>query len=941
MSPLIQASIYMGFPFNEQLPNIGRVNQEYSFTIANTTYKSNSNGEISYQVNNLPSWLSFDSSTRTFTGKPQESDVGQFEITLIGTDSTDQSQLSNSYTMMVSNDTGLYLTSTGLLLSELSKSGQTNGNGGLVVKPGDKINIQFEKKLFESYSTSDRPIIAYYGRSADRSSLPNWIYFDGDALTFSGTVPYVTSENAPSIDYSFSFIASDYYGFAGAEGKFKIVVGGHQLSTSMNQTNIINGTIGSIIDEEIPILSKVFLDGQTITKENISDIYSQNLPNYAIFDKNNFTITGNFPNTSSSDNFTIVVKDIYGNSVELSYSFDIIDSIFTIDSLKDVNATKGQYFQYQILKSYFTDSDNTKVNVNFGSGSNSDWLQYHDSNMTLSGITPKNFNNLKVEIDAESNSDKESRSFQIKGVDKKIVSSTTSSLSLSTSSSSSSSVSSSTSDSSVVATETSSPITHKKSNKNKALAIGLGVGIPVFLILVAALILLCCCFKRRKNKGKGTDDNDEYPNDSRKPIPANGVATGVAGAGAMAGAGAAVIATSSNESIKDESTMNVLKLEHNYSKSSSSLTQVETSSTESFYDTHENTPIVKSWRANTESDNKLARISNGSLATVNTENLFLVRLIDDYSARNSETSSKFLSNNSLNALLRRESSSNNNFQRLDSNGNIVGELNNHSKSNRSSLSEKYMTQLSSPLPPSSLPQLQANLDIVPEEKSRDLTQTGKDETTGTISNLLLQFNDNRSIDEYDNSIATRQQYGKQQQQQPQHPLSRENSFSNHYDFDNRLPSPNYALEAKSNKYGGTNSNGSTMISPSSDTFLLDESTPVNNHHIISTTAPTTTTTTTTNNNNNNKDGQTMEHQNSSAISLGSINSDKFFFDKNHHSNNNNNNNNGHTPPPNNLNIGKSAKLVDFTRKGSLRESAYEPDYVYTGQSASIQIDDSD
>ena len=55
--------------------------------------------------------------------------------------------------------------------------------------------------------------------------------------------------------------------------------------------------------------------------------------------------------------------------------------------------------------------------------------------MTLSGITPKNFNSLKVKINAESNSDKESRSFQIKGVDKKIVSSSSSSLSTSSSSS--------------------------------------------------------------------------------------------------------------------------------------------------------------------------------------------------------------------------------------------------------------------------------------------------------------------------------------------------------------------------------------------------------------------------------------------------------------------------------------------------------------------------
>lgn len=936
----------MGFPFNEQLPNIGRVNKDYSFTIANTTYKSNSDGVISYQVENLPSWLSFDSSSRTFTGKPQESDVGLFEITLIGTDSTDQSQLSNNYTMMVSNDTGLYLTSQALLYSELSKSGQTNGNGGLVVKPGDKIKIQFEKNLFKSYSSSDRPIIAYYGRSADRSSLPNWIYFDGDTLTFSGTVPYVTSENAPSIDYSFSFIASDYYGFAGAEGKFKIVVGGHQLSTSMNETNIVNGTIGSKIDESIPILSDVFLDGQPISKENISDIYDQDLPNYATFDKNNFTITGTFPNTSTTDNFTIVVKDIYGNSVELPYSFDVVNSIFTIDSLKDVNATRGQYFQYQILKSYFTDAEDTKVTVDFGSGTNSDWLQYHDSNMTLSGITPKNFNSLKVEINAESNSDKESKSFQIKGVDKKIVSSSSSSLSTS-SSSSAASATASASSSFGSSESSSSPIAHKKSNKNKALAIGLGVGIPVFLILVAALILLCCCLKRRKNKNNenNTNDNDEYSNEFKQPRKPMPPINGIAGAGAGAGAGAlalaagagAIVATSSNESIKDESTMNVFKLEHNYSKSSSSLTQVETSSSESFYDTHENTPIVKSWRANTESDSKLARISNGSLATVNTENLFLVRLIDDYSVRNSETSSKFLSSNSLNALLRRESLSNNNsnnstnFQRLDSNGNIVGELNfnnnNNPKSNRSSLSEKYMTQLSSPLPPPSLPQLQANLHIVPEEKSRDLSHTGKDETTGTISNLLLQFNDNRSKvsdDEFNSSSRVKQQH--------QHPLSRENSFSNHYDFDNRLPSPNYAL--------GTNS--STMVSPSSDTFLLDESTPINNNHITNTTtAPTTTTTNSNpnnnNNNNNNQDGQTMQHQNLSAISLGSINSDKFFFDKNH----TNANKNSPSSTPNSLNIGKSAKLVDFTRKGSLRESAYEPDYIYTGQSASIQIDDSD
>ena len=64
----------------------------------------------------------------------------------------------------------------------------------------------------------------------------------------------------------------------------------------------------------------------------------------------------------------------------------------------------------------------------------------------------------------------------------------------------------------------------------------------------------------------------------------------------------------------------------------------------------------------------------------------------------------------------------------------------------------------------------------------------------------------------------------------------------------------------------------------------------------------------------------MKHQNLSAISLGSLTSDKLFFVDNSSSSNNttnsNNNNNMNTKPtpPNSMNIGKSAKLVDFTRK---------------------------
>ncbi|CAI5759586.1 unnamed protein product [Candida verbasci] len=768
----------MGFPLNEQLPNVGRINQDYSFTIANTTYKSNSNGQISYRVENLPSWLSFDEASRTFYGKPQEENVGEFQITLIGTDSTDQSQMINNYTMLVSNDSGLYLTSQSAIFQQLTNYGQTNGINGLVVKPGDQIDLKFDTDIFESYSSSDRPIIAYYGRSQDRSSLPNWITFNSENNSFSGTAPYVTSENAPSYEYGFSFIASDYYGYAGAEGDFKIIVGGHQLSTSINETIKVNGSYGKQIDDEVPVYSSVYLDGTRISSGNISNVYSEDLPDY--LQLNNITLTGQFSNTSTFDNFSIIIADVYGNQVEIPYSFNSLDSIFTISNLNDVNATRGEFFEYEILQSLFTDYNETKIDVDI----DSNWLTYDESNMTLYGMTPKDFNSLEVKINGDLNDEEETKSFYIRGIDQVTTTSFTSSSSSSATSSSSTSTSSASTTTSSTTTTSSAPVS--RSSKNKALAIGLGVGIPVFVIGVAAFIFLCCCLKRRKQKDQEKSFDDEATTTSN-----NGLALPI-------------------DPKEDSASVNVMKLDKiNDSRSStSSLTHVE-SSEDDYYDAQQQP--VKSWRANTESDDKVSkhiRQSDASMSTVNTEQLFSVRLVDDQSYRNSNSSSQLLSSNSINGMLKRDDSTYN-IQRLDSEGNIVD-----LKHNSQTLS---------------------NLDIVPEEHHQQ-----RDETNGSISNLLSKFNEHTPS----------------------------NSSSEHDE-----------LNVLSNA----------------------EETPKN---------------------------QVMNSQlNFSNLSIGSQNSGKFRYDES-------------ATAKNNINIDKLAKLVDFTRKASLRESAHEPDYHHKEESATIH-DDSD
>lgn len=888
-------SVYIGFPLNEQLPNVARVNEAYLFTMANTTYKAD--GEVSYSASNLPDWMSFDGGSRTFTGTPSKKDAGEFNITLTGTDSDDGSTLSNQYSMIVSEDEGIHLSSDDVMFTEIAKYGYTNGNDGLVVNEGDKFDIKFDSDIFKSSSNSSRPIVAYYGRSSDRSSLPNWIDFNSDDLSFSGTVPYVASENAPSFKYGFSFIASDYYGFAGAEGIFRLVVGGHQLSTSLNETIKLNGTLESEIEVDVPILSDVYLDGEAISTANISNVYAEDLPDYVTFNEDNFTLTGIFPDKSTFDNFTIIVEDKYGNSVDLPYLIDAIGSVFTVKDLKDVNATKGEYFSYELLKSLFTDYNNTKISVDY----DADWLTYHKDNRTLSGKAPNNFNKVKVKVAASSDYDSETKSFNIDGISKK-KSSSSSSRSSSSRASSSATSESTTSSSGTVAHNKSSGVDHK------ALAIGLGVGIPLFLIALAALILLFCCLKRRKNKKE-----DDFDQEKATTGAATGAAAGVAaGSGSPEltgpGFGTTVDLDDRDENAKQLAALNVLKLDEkdklasDAHSTSSSITHVESeySDDSRYFDASEKP--LKSWRANDKSDiakggmigaagagtgavtglallskDNNVRQSDASMSTVNTEQLFSVRLVDDNSYRNSNRSSygsgQFLSNGSLNALLRREESGN--IQKLDSDGNIVGTANGLLRG----VSAHSRT-------PSS------DLDILVEENSKDHSNDTNDTHTDAT---IIRTNDILG----DDTASLNSRF--QESRNTSGPTSYQqlvNQNNEHGDFaDEFKATRNPNSEIKWVQSTSTDN----LISPASDTFLANDAnanTPKMGYDLQS---------------------SPIRGSNLSAISLGRSSSEN--------------------PRISNASLSTKAKLVDFTRKSSMRESAHEPNIDLEGETAQIHYDD--
>ncbi|KAH3668026.1 hypothetical protein OGAPHI_001780 [Ogataea philodendri] len=619
LAVLTSATPYSGFPFSQQLPDVARVGEQYSFSISKETYQTD-DGSVAYSVEDLPDWLSFDESSLTFSGIPSSSDAtNSLSFNLVGKDNS--GTYNQTVSIVVSDEAGPELKDS--IFSQLESIGNTNGYDGLVVEPEKSFKIQFSNDTFEMSSGSTNKIIAYYGKSLNRTSLPSWCYFDEDTLTFSGTAPAINSQIAPSQDFGFILIATDYEGYTGAYGSFYLVVGAHELTTNVSSDLQIRTSAGNAFNVELP-LEDVLLDGVTIDSANISKVSLYEAPSWVSL--NSSRLTGTVPRDQDSNVLVnVTVNDVYGNSVFLNFEIDIYSDIFTTDDFPDVNATRGEFFVYSLPSDDFSNLNSTSIKANF---SDANWLTYYYTNHSFAGNVPDDFDETEVNIEASMNSLSDSREFTIRGVGT-VHSSSSSSSSKTSSSSASSGTAHSTSSSTAVSSPSATSTSKSKSSSDskKKLAIGLGVALPLAALL-AALLIFCCCWRRRKSQAD--DDEDTEKKKDAFYINPQGTAETLKN-------------DPDGDHAKRLSALNVLKLDEAAVRGddASSLTNVDSthSRSQSLYNeamAHQSTDelipgpsqkITKSWR-NSASKWK-PRDSLTSLATVATTDLMTVRVTDD------------------------------------------------------------------------------------------------------------------------------------------------------------------------------------------------------------------------------------------------------------------------------------------------------------------------
>ncbi|OWB72679.1 hypothetical protein B5S31_g2398 [[Candida] boidinii] len=762
--PIAASQPYVGFPFNQQLPDVARVGEAFNFAISSQTYKSSIQESISYSVDDLPSWLSFDSSSLTFTGTPQSSDAtNNLQINLSGSDS--EGSISNSYSIVVSADAGPQLSTTDTLFHQLQEIGDTNGYDGLILSPNEAFEITFNKDTFNMPSGSSHSIVDYYGRFNNRTSLPNWISFNSDTLSFSGTAPTVNSDIAPSINYGFMLIATDYQGYTAAYSTFSLVIGAHTLYTSLNSTIVVNATAGDSFEASIP-LSDVFYDGESIQSDEISSVNLYEAPSWVSVSDDNTNIKGTVPEDQlGNEVLNLTITDKIGNSVFINYEIDVLNEILEVNSLPNVNATKGEFFIYSLNPSDFSDLENTTIKATFDDDSN--WLKYYYTNYTFAGTVPDDFDSLTVDLDCSMNSLTKSVSFKIFGVDGTLVSSSSSSSSASSSgshsssssSSSSSTFSSSSASSSSAVAPTSSgsavPTTNKKSSdNNKKLAIGLGVAIPLAAILLAVILLFFCCWRPRQQKKKQDKENEVEKGNG----PSGSGKTGGAGGAGVAGEAGyyseslspvdSLNTFDSADTAKRLSALNVLKLDdEKYDEGDISSNITAGSNSKSIYHdalNHQSSdnlipiPIAHGKNGsngdtdlNTKSSDKVKRSwrdyngrdSVASLATVATTDLLTVKVADNPNLQRRSQLSSFGLFSKSNSLLKRSTSSHSsNFEVLGNNGSNENNGLNNKNNGLHTLNEESDSMTTSPNfrnPPAESNKSSPEGYVIPNSKTAD------------------------------------------------------------------------------------------------------------------------------------------------------------------------------------------------------------------------------
>ena len=399
--PGVSSQVTLVRPLNQQFPPVGRVDQDYTWTVSPQTFSSLS-GSLTYTATGLPQWLSFSNSTMSFTGHPSSTDVGSCPIYLTATMDNGEQFGSDSINMTVTSRSGpvtihdpiskQFVSNNSTITSCYPYPATSSNYPGARVPPGWSFSMGFEPSTFTAPTR-----VFYYAALGDGSPLPPWLTFNNQTVTFDGVAPYSMNDTEK---FNIVVAGSDTFGYADVTESFNLTIALHELSLNSTGAASVNITTGSWSSTPLDSLlaSSVTLDGQPVTDKDIVDLQVTCPVDWLSYCSTNQSLNGVPPTSQSPISLPISIADIYGDLLDVNLTFSFVPSAFLSQSLGPIliNSTKAftiDLDQVALDKS----SDPISLNATFQPESASGWIKLKDH--TLTGTIPPNLTYSDVVVD--------------------------------------------------------------------------------------------------------------------------------------------------------------------------------------------------------------------------------------------------------------------------------------------------------------------------------------------------------------------------------------------------------------------------------------------------------------------------------------------------------------------------------------------------------------
>jgi len=343
--------------------------QKVSFALAANTFTDSQGLSLTYAATQsngaaLPSWLSFNAATETFSGTVP---TGLESLTLKVT-ATDSAGLSTSETF------GVTVPAAAPLI--------TNQTATQTWVAGQKVNFALAANTF---TDPQGLAMSYTATQSNGTALPSWLSFNATTETFSGTV--ATS----AVGFSIIVTAKDSGGLSTAE-TFAVSTA-PKAPTLTAPTAAQTWLQGSSVSFALPGNSFTDPQGEALTY-SATQSNGAALPSWLSFNSKTDTFTGVVPAGTEAFTLKVTATDTSALSASETFGVTVPAAAPLLQQTANQTWTDGQKFSFSLPTGTFTDPQGQAMTYTAyqlltpGSPLATSWLAFKASTETFSGTVP-------------------------------------------------------------------------------------------------------------------------------------------------------------------------------------------------------------------------------------------------------------------------------------------------------------------------------------------------------------------------------------------------------------------------------------------------------------------------------------------------------------------------------------------------------------------------